>query len=365
MQQRIETGRAAVFEGAGRPLEIRDFPLPTPERGEALVRIECCTICGSDLHTITGKRTEAVPSILGHEIVGVVTTVGDPPLTDLGGSPLAVGDRVTWSTSVSCGQCHRCQRGLPQKCTELSKYGHERAVGRAALNGGFAEFILLRSGSAVVKLETDLPKEVICPANCATATIVAAFRRAGSIEGRRVLIFGAGMLGLTAAAYAETQQAALVAICDPAADRLARAADFGANATIEWTDDQQMLEQRLAEQCQSSSFDVILELSGAPSAAEAACLFGDIGANVILVGTVMESRSIAIDPQQLVRRWLSICGVHNYAPQDLQTAVSFLEQFHDDFPFALLVEESYPLAKVNDAIDDALRNRPIRVAIHP
>ena len=133
--------RAAVFLAPDQPVELREFSLPVPRSGEALVRIDCCTICGSDIHTITGARHEAVPSILGHEIVGTVTKVGESPLTDIDDQPLQPGDRVTWSACVSCSDCDRCHDGLPQKCRRLSKYGHEVAEGREALSGGLAEHI--------------------------------------------------------------------------------------------------------------------------------------------------------------------------------------------------------------------------------
>ena len=138
--ERFGSSNAGVFLGAGQPMDLRTFPLPSPESGEAIVRIECCTLCGSDLHTITGKRTENCPSILGHEILGIVDTVGDPPPCDLDGRPLRAGDRITWSTSVSCGDCDRCRGGLPQKCRTLAKYGHELAEGRYALSGGLSQF---------------------------------------------------------------------------------------------------------------------------------------------------------------------------------------------------------------------------------
>ncbi|HVV99707.1 MAG TPA: alcohol dehydrogenase catalytic domain-containing protein, partial [Planctomycetaceae bacterium] len=76
MSQRPDISRAAVFVGQGKPLELRELPVPAPAAYEALVRIECCTICGSDLHTVSGKRTEATPTILGHEAVGTVCELG-------------------------------------------------------------------------------------------------------------------------------------------------------------------------------------------------------------------------------------------------------------------------------------------------
>ncbi len=144
LARKPDTCRAAVFVGPKLPLEIRTLPIPSTESEEALVAIECATICGSDLHTMNGIRQECCPSILGHEAVGYVVEVGSPPLLDVHGIALEVGDRVTWSTIVSCGACDRCLRGLPQKCRSLSKYGHDLAEGRRALCGGLAEYLLLR-----------------------------------------------------------------------------------------------------------------------------------------------------------------------------------------------------------------------------
>lgn len=356
---------AAVFVGAGQPLELRAFPVPAPSAGEAVVRITCCTLCGSDLHTLSGHRHEATPSILGHENVGFVHAVGTPPLCDVAGRPLQPGDRVTWSVVVACGTCDRCCRGLPQKCRSLQKYGHTLATGRYALSGGLAEYLLLQAGSAVVSLDATIPDEVLCPANCATATVAAAFRTAGDVSGRRVLIFGAGMLGLTAAAFARSAGAGAVVVCDVSPERLARAMDFGADATVMAGDAFDLFRDRLQEAANETAFDVILELCGAPRAVEAACRLADVGAQVVLVGTVMSSPPVPLDPEQIVRRCLSIHGVHNYTPDDLLTAVAFLERSHDQYPFGQLVEQTFSLGAVNLAVDTARENRAIRVAVRP
>ncbi len=79
----------------------------------------------------------------------------------------------------------------------------------------------------------------------------------------------------------------------------------------------------------------------------------------------MKSRPAAIDPENVVRRWLSVHGVHNYRAEDLQSAVAFLGQFGSAYPFAELVEFSYPLSDVNAAIETAVRDRPFRVAVRP
>ena len=115
----------------------------------------------------------------------------------------------------------------------------------------------------------------------------------------------------------------------------------------------------------SSLHDVVLEVSAAPEAVEAAIEAGDVGARIVLVGSVRKSRPTRFDPERLVRRCLSVHGVHNYRPDDLAAAVGFLARHGSAFPFAELVEASYPLADANAALESALRDRPIRIAVRP
>ena len=115
---------AAVFEGPGQPLSLRSFQDSCPGEGQAVVDISCCTLCGSDLHSIRGDRAVETPSILGHEMVGWISSLGGD-LHDEAGVSLEEGDRVSWSLAASCGTCFFCREGLPQKCESLFKYGHE------------------------------------------------------------------------------------------------------------------------------------------------------------------------------------------------------------------------------------------------
>ena len=358
-RERTETSLAAIFTGPGQ-LELRELAVPAVRAGEALVRVTCCTICGSDLHTFTGARREVIPSILGHELIGTVHSVGDPPPSDVTGNAIRPNDRVTWSTAIACGACDRCEMGMPQKCQKLAKYGHECASGRTALSGGLADFVLLRPGTTVVMLGAEIPDHVACPANCATATVAAAFRAADRVRGQRVLIFGAGMLGLTAVAYAKGHGAARIVVCDRIAARLDRALTFGADDVVVWPEKHDDLRRQ-----QATEFDIVLEFSGDPATLELGCQLADVAARVILVGTVTPCDAVRLDPEQIVRRCLTIRGVHNYAPKDLQTAVGFLQRFHQVFPFVELVEQHYPLNRVHEAFEFALRERPVRVAVLP
>ena len=346
--------RAAVFHGPSDGLQLSQYPIPALTSGEAIVQVELCTLCGSDLHTLSGRRQEVTPTILGHEILGHIEDVGAPAPFDVYGVPLSVGDRVTWSIAASCGDCDRCKNQLPQKCRRLFKYGHALAEGRTGLSGGLSEYILLQRGTAIVKVDQGMPAELLCPVNCATATVVAAYQKVESLAGKRVLVLGAGMLGLTAVTYARNHNASEITLCDIDPHRLVRAQEFGADQAVCGIVD-----------LQCSEFDLILELSGSADAVEAACQLGSIGAQILLIGSVKPGRPVKIDPEKLVRRLQTVHGIHNYAPQDLMRAVRFLETTHQQFPFASLVEKSFPLKEVVKAIDFAEKHKPIRVAIHP
>lgn len=343
------TTQVAVFEEVGQPLKLQTADVPPLELGETLVRVICCTICGSDLHTVSGNRSSPTPSVLGHEIIGVVeeTTTA----ADISGAALEKGDRITWSVAASCGACPRCRAGLPQKCHSLFKYGHEVFESPHALNGGLAEYCVLHPSSSSVRLPEALPNDVASPASCATATVAAAIRVADGLADKRVLVFGAGMLGLTTCAWAKHLGAQAVTICDPNSGRLERAARFGADTLLTAAPD--------------TSFDRVFEMSGHPSAVANGIAAGDIGARVVLVGSVSPSPTVPLDPEHVVRCLLSIHGVHNYHPMDLVAAVEFLSQTSDTFPFAELVEKTFPLSQVNEAFDFASTHRPVRVAVVP
>ncbi len=338
--------------------------MPELRAGEALVRVDCCTVCGSDLRSLRGDRVVPMPTILGHEILGTVVDVADEPPCELQSHPVRVGDRVTWGVAASCGTCDHCQRGLPQKCRSLFKYGHEPSD-RHPLSGGLAECCHLRAGTPIIKLGEELSDLEACPASCATATVAAAFRIGGSVQGRSVLIFGAGMLGLTAAAMATVQGATAVIICDLDQQRLQQARSFGASHALTWTDERDALSAGVQEATGSDGVDVVFEMSGANSVIEVSPSLLKIGGRLVLAGSVAPAGDVVFDPEQIVRRLLRIEGIHNYTPADLAAAVDFLSAHHSRFPFESLVEQTFALDDVNEAIAFAEDTRPCRVAIVP
>ncbi len=353
--------RAAIFDAPGTPLRLETLPRPVLQPGEALVRVALCTICGSDRHTVTGRRQEPTPSVLGHEPVGIVEDIHGE-LFDVDGEPVGVGDRVVWAVAVACGVCYFCQRHWPQKCESLKKYGHQRLQPHGGPWGGLATHCHLLRGTALVKVPDGLPNEVAAPAGCATATIAAALRAAGRIvpqrDGGFMVVFGLGMLGLTACAWADSTGLTVIA-CDISDHRLDEAARFGAHHRTK----PEQLPELVKEITQGRGADFALELSGSPEGACSTVEQLRIGGVAVWVGAVFPTPPVALVPEQLVRRCLTITGVHNYAPRDLATAVAFLAANHRHYPFAELVARTFPLTQVNEALAFAEKEQPLRVAV--
>lgn len=354
------SSEAAVFHAPGEPLRLERYAIDAPWEGEALVRIVCATICGSDLHTYYGRRPAPAPSVLGHEMVGEVVALGPGGMRSWEGDALQVGDRVTWSMVWSCGTCLYCGAGLPAKCERLMKFGHERIGGGRDLLGGFATHCRLPAGTAVFRVPGGLPDEVASPANCATATVAAVVREAGAIGGETVVVLGAGMLGLTACTMARENGARQVIAVEPDPARRALALRFGADTAMAVG-----ASEPVRALTGGRGAEVVLDFCGRPEAIESAWPMLRFGGRLVLAGTVFPARDLALPAEQIVRRMLRISGVYNYAPQDLAAALAFLDGAHRRYPFAELAGGVFSLSEIEQAFDYAEHERPPRVVVRP
>lgn len=350
----------AIFHEAGRELELRRIPLPEPGESEVLVRILGCTLCGSDLHTYAGRRDVPVPTILGHEIVGEILAFGESaPRYDLNSNELQPGDHITWSIVANCSNCFYCHRGLPQKCLNGIKYGHEQLQPGKELSGGLAEHCLLQRGTAIVRVPKDMPLSVVCPASCATATVSASLTTAGPVQNQNVCVMGVGMLGLTAVAMLHAQEAASIVCVDVKKNRLATAEQFGATEVCR-PDELEQLGKKVTGRF---GFDYVFEFSGSTNGFVSGLKLLRKGGKLISVGAVFPTDPACLPLDEIVRRNLVIQGVHNYAPGDLQSAVNFLVEFGNEYPFESLVSRWYPLESVNEALQSSAAGDPIRIGI--
>ncbi|ODA32735.1 zinc-binding dehydrogenase [Planctopirus hydrillae] len=351
---------AAVFSGETHHLELNQIPLPMLGAGEILVKVTACTLCGSDLHSVEGRRKVPVPTILGHEIVGQIAAIGgDFTPADLANAPLHVGDLVTWAVVANCGKCFYCERDLPQKCLHSVKYGHEAFRPGKELLGGLAEYCLLVPGTAIIKLPPHLPTSVACPASCATSTIAAVLEAAQPLKGRSICILGAGMLGLTACAMSRSLGATHVICVDPQPYRRELALNFGATHTS----DSMQLAETLRSAGLPHGVDAVAELSGNNAAFESVWPLVRLGGTIVLAGSVFPSPAIGMALEQLVRRQITMRGVHNYGPRHLRTAIEFLASEHQNYPFESLVKQWFPLEQISEAMTAGKEPSAIRIGI--
>lgn len=314
--------RALLWTGR-QEFELIRTPLPELEAGQVLVRVHAAAICGSDRHTVEGRRPAPCPSVLGHEGVGEVVALGPPGGADdacaraLDGAPVQIGDRLVWSVISACGDCDRCRGGHTAKCRHLRKAGHEPFDGSWPLSGSYASHVLLPAGHHVARVPEDVADGPAAVAACAGATVMAALDAvpAAALAGARVLISGVGMLGLLAITAAREAGAADIHAIDPAAARRDLALQAGADSTSSPEDGPTHV---------SGAADVAFEFSGVPAGVETALGALDVGGAAVLAGSVFPGPPVALDPEWVVRGRRHVVGVHNYEPQHLAQAVELL-----------------------------------------
>jgi putative phosphonate catabolism associated alcohol dehydrogenase len=387
-----------LFTSSGTPQSLESVPLPPAlAPGEILVALRAATVCGSDVHTIEGRRTDpAAPLVLGHEGMGVIVAMGARPGGEGEASqspqppshPLSVGDRVTFSVAASCGRCDPCTSwSIPQKCTGVYKYGHapflpDRTAGKRAvegLAGTYATHLLLRPGSAVVRIPDAIPDAVAAPANCALATVCAALRSARHVlspaRPAAVLVQGCGLLGLYACALAARGGARCVVATDVSPARRALALRFGATAAVDAAAsdaDAQVKAAAAAAGC-PGGVDVVLEVCGVVSAVRQAIACVRVGGAVALVGLVHPASDLGgvLTGEMIIRKSAILIGVHNYAPEDLVEGVAFLEEAmmtttrEGGIPLAELTSAPMALSRLPEAVEEARKGTYPRVLVVP
>ena len=359
---------AAVFEKVGEDIKLMNFSLPERiERKAALVKVRFSTICGSDLHTISGRRTEPTPLILGHEIVGEIVETGDDLVYDGYGEKLNIGDRISWTIMASCGECFFCRNNLPQKCVKLKKYGHtsiEDQDVKSPLLGGYGEYVYILPGTTVFKVPENLSDEIAAPANCALSTVMNAVETISIRKGDIVLIQGGGLLGLNACALASEAGADEIILTDILDSRLETAKKFGATKTLNIKDvDLKEFAMLIDVVTGKRGADVCIEVCGAKTAPQQAVEALRTGGRYLIAGLVTPGSILDIDANQVTRKCLTIKGIHNYRPDHLGMSLKFLEKNYRKYPFEEIVKLSYPLDEINQAVKTASTGEYIRVGI--
>jgi len=333
---------AAVYVGDGK-IAVEDVPRPEPGPGEVLVEIAECGICGSDLHMVL-ERYAKPGAILGHEWSGIVASAPS-------GSGWSSGDRVVGNSSPGCGVCRPCRRGRPSVCLERPSADY------LGYRGAFCRYKTV-AADGLIRLPDALPTRVAALTE-PTAIALHAVGLGGVGPDDRVLVTGAGPVGLLLIAVLRAQGISDVTVSEPSAVRRQRALDVGASRVV--TPD--TLEEPPMGHPVEEPYAVVFECSGHASAIEAALNQLDYAGTLVIVGTGFAPPRI--NQNRLIIFELEIVGAYNYDNDGFGPAVDLLDS--GTLPLGSLIEpDDVPLSAVMDSMERLARGEiPSKVMVRP
>lgn len=277
--------KALVLQ-APHQLAIEERPVPEAGAGEVRVRIHRGGICGSDMHYFLhggfGVVRMKAPMVLGHELAGIVESVG------AGVTSVAPGDRVAVNPSLACGQCDYCRAGTPRQCSDMKFMGS--AMRTPHIDGGFRQYVVVTESQAVpVGDVVGLDEAAVCEP---LAVCLHAVQQAPDLTGKRVLVTGFGPIGALTFLAARQAGAASVSATDVAAGPLGLAKALGAEKVFDVTQPAALAE----EEADRGKFDVVFECSGHPSAVKVALAVTKPGGTIIQVGILPDEMTLPFNP---------------------------------------------------------------------
>jgi S-(hydroxymethyl)mycothiol dehydrogenase len=272
-----------VIAGAkGAPVEVTTVVVPDPGPGEAVVRIQACGVCHTDLHYRDGGITDDFPFLLGHEAAGIVETVGD------GVTDVAPGDMVVLNWRAVCGDCRACRKGKPWYCFNTHNAEQKMTLSDGtelspALGiGAFVEKTLVHAGQCT-KVDPRARPAAVGLLGCGVmAGIGAAINTGGVTRGDSVAVIGCGGVGAGAIVGARLAGAATIIAIDTDDQKLEWARHFGATHTINATGTDVVA--TVQELTGGNGADVVVEAVGRPETYKQAFYARDLAGTLVLVG---------------------------------------------------------------------------------
>lgn len=346
--------RAMVLESFNAPLVEREYDLPKLEEGQVLVRALAAGVCGSDVHMWEGRdpRTPR-PLILGHEGVGQVVETGSVVL-DIFGAELKPGDPVMWDRGLTCGRCYYCTvRKEPYLCPRRRTYGINIGASEYPhLNGGYAEYMVLRAGTNIFKIDPGLPPDELVAAACAGATAAHAVELHTIRPGESVVVIGPGPVGLFVLAFARFLGAGPAVVIGTAQDRdrLTIAKEFGADEVM--VVDETSLEERLERVralTDGRGADHVIDASGSPRAIPDGLMLLGRGGTYSIPGIAVPVGDVPVAVyEQIALKNARFQGV--WVSDTSHALAAYRLVRSGRFPFDRLVTHRYALEQANEAL---------------
>ena len=284
----------ALLLSSYRHLELADLPTPQPRPDEVLIRVAACGICGSDVHGYDGSSGRRIPPlVMGHEAAGTIDSVGSAVKN------FAPGDRVTFDSTVYCGECSNCRRGDINLCDRRQVLGVSCGDYRRA--GAFAEFVAIPA-RILHRLPEDLPFAEAAMLE-AVAVALHAVNLAEISSNTTALVIGAGTIGILTLQALRAAGCSRVFVTDVDADRLAMARELGANEILL---SDESLNKKLLQLTDNEGVDIALEAVGRNESVAAAIDSVRKGGGVVLIGNI--TPNVTLPLQKVVSRQIRLQG---------------------------------------------------------
>jgi len=274
--------QGVVARAVGEPVTLETIIVPDPGPGEALVKVQACGVCHTDLHYREGGINDEFPFLLGHEAAGIVEAVGDDV------TEVAPGDYVILNWRAVCGDCRACNRGEPQYCfathnaTQKMTLADGTELSPALGIGAFAEKTLVAAGQCT-KVDPAASPAAAGLLGCGVMAGIGAAINTGQVgRGDSVAVIGCGGVGNAAICGSELAGAATIIAVDVDDQKLEWAKGFGATHTINAANEDVV--ERIRELTNGNGADVVVEAVGLPKTYEQAFYARDLAGTVVLVG---------------------------------------------------------------------------------
>ncbi len=315
---------AARYLGPNR-IETQELPRPAIGRDEALLKVQACGFCGSDIGIISGVHPRAkAPLTIGHEFSGIVADLGSPQ------ESFAVGDPVTVYPLISCGECSACRSGNAHVCRQLRLYGFDA-------EGAMAEYIKVPAGS-LVKLPHDMPAEIGALIEPLAVAVHAVNRAPWALNAAIAVVIGAGPIGLLTALAARARGIAQILISDVVESRLRLAEEFELAAVPA-----DHLQARVADATANEGVELLFECAGVPASARAMTAL--VRPRGTIVNVSVFKKPAEVDLQAINFRELTLIGTRVYTRADFEEAI----QLASRLPLKKLITNSFPLSAAAEA----------------
>jgi 2-desacetyl-2-hydroxyethyl bacteriochlorophyllide A dehydrogenase len=328
-----ESMLVAVYQGE-RTISVEERLVPDVGPDQVLLQVSHCGVCGSDLHMLY-EDWGTPGSVAGHEYSGVVARAG----RDVAG--WRVGDRAVGGPRRGCGHCPQCADGLTNLCTDRPRSGVDPYFGAFATYKVLDAACLYRVPDALDLRTAALTEPV--------AVALHGIRKARTGLGRRVLVAGAGPIGILTVAILRTMGVEDITVTEPAPKRQELAGRVGAASVL---DPDQLEEPSMPMDLVAAPFQAAFECSGRKEAMESALANLDVAGTLVLSGTGM--RRPRFDPNRIILNELTVTGAVEYTPDDYVDSLDLLASGR--LPTALLIEpEDQPLGRLEWALGQLSR----------